>query len=78
MLHDKETHHDQNFGQALSGAAVIGLAIVLPAAPASATVHEIVAQWCSGHDPLEPHGISGGSHADNFAQPLNSKPPPSR
>jgi hypothetical protein len=57
-------------------AVVVGIiafvAAMLPAAPASATVHEIVAQWCSGHDPLEPHGISGGSHADNFAQPLNA------
>ena len=56
----------------VAGVAVVGTAILLPAAPASATVHEIVAQWCSGHDPLEPPGITGGSHADNFAQPLNS------
>jgi hypothetical protein len=35
-------------------------------------VHEIVAQWCSGHDPLGPPGISGGSKANNFAQPLNA------
>jgi hypothetical protein len=48
------------------------VAVVLPSAPASATVHEIVGQWCSGHDPLAPAGISGGSSADNFAQPLNS------
>jgi hypothetical protein len=47
-------------------------AVTLPAAPASATVHEIVAQWCSGHDPLGPPGISGGSNADNFAQPLDA------
>lgn len=45
-------------------------ALALPAAPAQATVHEIVAQWCSGQDPLAPPGISGGSNADNFAQPL--------
>jgi hypothetical protein len=38
--------------------------------PANATVHEIVAQWCSGQDPLAPPGISGGSSADNFAMPL--------
>jgi hypothetical protein len=56
----------------LAAAAVVGIATLLPAAPASATVHEIVAQWCSGHDPLEPSGLTGGSHADNFAQPLNS------
>ena len=55
-----------------AAAAVVGIATLLPAAPASATVHEIVAQWCSGHEPLEPSGISGGSNADNFAKPLNS------
>jgi len=63
-------------GRSLARSAVIGsiaLAVALiPAGPASATVHEIVAQWCSGHQPLEPRGISGGSAADNFAQPLNS------
>ena len=46
------------------------LVLGLSALPASATVHEIVGQWCSGHDPLAPPGISGGSNADNFAQPL--------
>jgi hypothetical protein len=56
----------------LAAAAVVGIAVLLPAAPASATVHEIVAQWCSGHEPLEPPGISGGSNADNFAKPLNA------
>ena len=45
-------------------------ALALPATPANATVHEIVAQWCAGGDPLEPPGLSGGSHADNFAKPL--------
>ena len=38
--------------------------------PASATVHEIVGQWCSGQGELLPPGISGGSNADNFARPL--------
>lgn len=47
-------------------------ALLVPAAPAQATVHEIVAQWCSGHDPLEPHGLTGGSNADNFARPLEA------
>ena len=56
---------------AFTGGVALALALV-PAGPASATVHEIVAQWCSGHDPVEPPGISGGSNADNFAQPLNS------
>lgn len=55
----------------LACAAVVGLATLLPAAPASATVHEIVGQWCSGQDELAPPGISGGSNADNFAKPLN-------
>lgn len=40
------------------------------AAPASATVHEIVGQWCSGQEPLAPPGISGGSKAENIAKPL--------
>ena len=43
---------------------------LLVQAPAQATVHEIVAQWCSGHDELAPPGLTGGSNADNFAQPL--------
>lgn len=38
--------------------------------PASATVHEIVGQWCSGQGDLAPPGISGGSRSDNFARPL--------
>jgi hypothetical protein len=41
--------------------------------PASATVHEIVGQWCSGHDDLNPTGITGGSNAANFARPLVAK-----
>jgi hypothetical protein len=44
--------------------------LALPASPANATVHEIVGQWCSGQDHLEPPGLSGGSSADNFVQPL--------
>lgn len=51
-------------------AAVI-LAIGLSTVPAHATVHEIVAQWCSGQDELEPPGISRGG-SKNFAQPLNA------
>jgi hypothetical protein len=53
-------------GAVLAAAA----ALAWPALPASATVHEIVAQWCSGQDELAPPGISGGSNADNFAKPL--------
>lgn len=49
---------------------IAAVAVVLPGAPANATVHEIVAQWCSGQEPLEPPGVSGGSSADNFAKPL--------
>jgi hypothetical protein len=49
---------------------VLGATAFLAPAPAQATVHEIVAQWCSGQDELGPPGLSGGSNADNFAQPL--------
>jgi hypothetical protein len=52
-------------------AATVGL-VFAQVAPASATVHEIVGQWCSGQEPLGPPGISGGSKADNFAKPLNA------
>jgi len=53
----------------LAALAVSSL-VVLPAAPASATVHEIVAQWCADRGELLPPGLTGGSQADNFAQPL--------
>ena len=53
--------------------AVVGVscasAVAIGAQPAGATVHEIVAQWCSGHDPLAPPGISRDG-AKNFARPL--------
>jgi hypothetical protein len=52
-------------------AATIGI-VFAQVVPASATVHEIVGQWCSGHDPLGPPGISGGSNANNFAKPLDA------
>jgi hypothetical protein len=52
-------------------AATVGL-VFAQVAPASATVHEIVGQWCSGRDPLGPPGISGGSNANNFAKPLEA------
>jgi hypothetical protein len=51
-------------------AAVAMLSLGVLAAPASATVHEIVGQWCSGRAELFPPGLSGGSNADNMAQPL--------
>ena len=51
--------------------AAVVVAIGLSTVPAHATVHEIVAQWCSGHDHLEPPGISRPG-SNNFAQPLNA------
>lgn len=50
--------------------AIIALAVGLFPVSASATVHEIVGQWCAGQGDLFPPGISGGSKADNFAKPL--------
>jgi hypothetical protein len=56
----------------VAGVAVaVLLTMVFSAVPVHATVHEIVAQWCSGHEPLEPHGLSRPG-SKNFAQPLNS------
>ena len=55
---------------AMTAAVALPAAMLATAAPASATVHEIVAQWCSGHDELGPPGLSGGSNADNVARPL--------
>ena len=52
-------------------AATVGV-MFAQVAPASATVHEIVGQWCSGQEPLGPPGVSGGSRADNFAEPLEA------
>lgn len=49
--------------------AALLMAVGLWAVPVHATVHEIVAQWCSGHDPLEPPGISEQG-SQNFARPL--------
>jgi hypothetical protein len=41
------------------------------AAPAAATVHEITGMFCAGEQGNHtPAGLSGGSNADNFAQPL--------
>ncbi len=66
-------HHTKRFvARALiAAAATIGI-VLIPTAPASATVHEIVGQWCSGRVPLEPPGVSGRSNADNFAKPLTA------
>lgn len=60
----------RNLTRVVAAAGIAVAASVLPLAPASATVHEIVGQWCSGQDPLNPPGITGGSSADNFAKPL--------
>jgi hypothetical protein len=56
--------------RALTAVAVSSLALVLPASPASATVHEIVGQWCADQGEFFTPGLTGGSEADNFAQPL--------
>ncbi len=52
---------------ALLGLALAGAATIVPAAPANATIHEIVAQWCAGKGELKPAGIQDGK---NFAQPV--------
>ena len=47
------------------------LAAMTVAAPAAATVHEITGRFCAGeHGNHFPPGLSGGSSADNFANPL--------
>ena len=51
------------------GMIAVIVAIALHVVPAHATVHEIVAQWCSGQEPLEPHGLSRPG-SKNFARPL--------
>lgn len=53
-----------------SAVACVAAASLVPAPTASATVHEIVAQWCAGRAELLPPGITGGSKADNVAKPL--------
>lgn len=67
------THHTKRFitRAVIVAAATVGI-VFAQAAPASATVHEIVGQWCSGQEELAPPGISGGSNADNFAKPLTA------
>jgi hypothetical protein len=52
----------------LAAGAILSLgALLIPAPPASATIHEIVAQWCAGKGELQPPGIQSGK---NFAQPV--------
>jgi hypothetical protein len=54
----------------LTSFAIVALMFGLFAGSASATVHEIVGQWCAGQGDLFPPGVSGQSNADNFARPL--------
>ena|ERR671913_1733130 len=56
----------------VTGVAVaVFMTLLFRAVPAQATVHEIVAQWCSGRAELEPPGLSRPG-SKNFAQPLNA------
>jgi hypothetical protein len=59
--------------RAISLAVVAAMALIVFALPAGATVHEIAGMHCAqngnGGNPFPP-GVSGGSAADNFAQPL--------
>ena len=50
-------------------AAIVAFGLAVE--PAQATVHEIVAQWCSGHEELGPPGISDPTKT-NFARPLQA------
>jgi hypothetical protein len=56
----------------LTSLALVGvLSVALFALPAAGTVHEITGMFCAGeHGNHFPHGLSGGSNADNFARPL--------
>lgn len=57
--------------RAMSLAVAAALALVIFALPAGATVDEITGMPCSGGNAVfGPPGITGGSHADNFAKPL--------
>jgi hypothetical protein len=57
--------------RAVSVAILTCLTLLAFAAPASATVHEITGMFCAGeHGNHFPPGLSGGSSADNFANPL--------
>ena len=49
--------------------ATAGVAVLVFAIPSGATVHEIVAQWCSGQAELAPRGISDPTKP-TFARPL--------
>lgn len=53
------------------GVTAVLLALAFHVVPAHATVHEIVAQWCSGQEDLAPPGLSRPG-SKNFARPLNA------
>jgi len=53
----------------LALAAVAAASSFVFALPSGATVHEIVAQWCSGQGDLAPPGITDATKP-NFARPL--------
>ena len=57
--------------RAVVAATLAAMALMTFAAPASATVHEITGMFCAGeHGNNFPPGLSGGSNADNFGNPL--------
>jgi hypothetical protein len=58
--------------RAISLALTAAMALVVFAMPATATVHEITGMFCAGEGGGNhfPPGLSGGSNADNFANPL--------
>jgi hypothetical protein len=59
--------------RALVLGAVVVFVLGVSAVPASGTAHEITGMWCSnGNAVFNPPGVSGGSNADNFVQPLVS------
>ena len=57
--------------RAISIAVVSAMTLVAFALPATATVDELTGMPCSGGKAIfGPPGITGGSNADNFANPL--------
>ena len=57
--------------RAISATVLTAAALLAFVAPASATVHEITGMFCAGeHGNHFPPGLSGGSNADNFGNPL--------
>lgn len=67
--------------KSLRAVSIVGLVaglMLAMAAPASATIHEIVASWCASTHEVpsptghlhDPPGLTGISNGDNIAQPL--------